>query len=171
MLAAYLDVPVDWLRHIRTRREALVLTNVGTAAVKIDALLATQSEMSTTRRTLLHLVGDAASKGRDSIAMVPLLNEALASTHNAELSGQTNDCRSELIGLAAELEYFVEMNESSAKEFEEAGCSDRASAKRLVASVERTLAQRILWIATGGGATGAENLWAHTTTELCAASV
>ena len=169
MLASYLSVPVEFLEHIRTRREALVLTNVGTCAHRFDGLLATITDLTAANRSFTDLAGVAMQgEGGGVTALIPLLHQAMEPTCDAGVRERADDCRTELRGLAGELEYFVEMNDSSAKEFDEAGCSDRANAKRIVASVERILAQRIMCIIGTEGLDG--SVWACTAADLCAAN-
>ena len=171
LLSPFLTTPVDFIAtQIRTRREAAVLVSIGGEASRVDTLL----EAAT--------MGDRATRIAEdpSVAyqnMAPLC--AQVGSVSPSLWTDLESCRDRMISLGSELKSFLEMNEASAVEFEEAGCLERAAAKNKVALVERTLVARLQAITgtfpndeAGGRKRGCEtrgsdNIWMMAISQLC----
>ena len=85
------------------------------------------------------------------VALLPLLHQAQSTLRASRerLEAQIRSCRVEFHEQREQLDFFVEANLSSAKEFDEEGLTERARAKKRVADVERILAHRLDYLLVG----------------------
>lgn len=85
------------------------------------------------------------------VALLPLLHQAQSTLRASRerLEAQIRSCRVEFHEQREQLDFFVEANLSSAKEFDEEGLIERARAKKRVADVERVLAHRLDYLLVG----------------------
>ena len=129
VLTPYLSVPVSFLANIRTRREAEALVELGTLSRRFDATALGVAEDRSHRQVCEHdnlLVGANALLGKSPCT-----------------SSDLRQLRAEFVSLREEIKFFVEANSSSAREFDEVGCPDRARQKDMLTSIERVLVSRL----------------------------
>lgn len=147
-MAPYLSVPLAVLELIRSKGEAETLCRINIVAHRFDCAVIAAANSDATASSIRDLTSKIEARGDDlesHNALSTLLAQASGTGRIclSSLDDEIDSCRREFETHQRILGHFIESNLTSAREFAEAGCMDRANVKGLVADIERLLAARL----------------------------
>lgn len=148
VLTPYLEIPLEVLSVVRTKREATVLLNIATTARRFDVI---QKSLISNRETAQNLsLNQRNGKGMkyDFDNIMSFLSEA-NSCNEAEqisLSEQLSEVRASFQSCRDLLECHIDSNLAAANEFLEAECIKLAGVKRFIYEFELIMFQRLNYL-------------------------
>ena len=171
MLAPFLSVPLPVLEHIRNKREAISIVRIGIQAHNFDALVTTLAETDGVIRNLADYTRAVEEASDETMfSLLPILAQAWSRQNSFRRSilDQITVCRIEFDKLCDAFRVFMEANLCSSKEFEEAGCIEKAILKSNIAELERILIDRLRCITAHETITAdVSELWGVSVVDIC----
>jgi hypothetical protein len=144
-LAPFLEIPLEILCIIRTKREATVLLSIGSNARQFDSLVQEIMLCVNTAHNLTENSKSPSDNMSNISALMCFLSEASLVNEQVHqsLKQQMNECRVLFQSLRELLECHIDSNLTAANEFSEAECFKLAATKRLIYDFEYSIMMRL----------------------------